>query len=107
RQPVEQVREERQPHHRVHRHHPTQRREGDQLHGALHLVVTSLESLLETASRPSLAGHSGHCPITSGNPFLVFPMTTILVFWLSARRSVASIPFHVSRSGLIPCATVF
>src|SRR5438105_3994574 len=48
-----------------------------------------------------------YCPSTSGRPFLGLPMITILVFWLSASFSVASMPFQVSSCSLMPAVTVF
>src|SRR5438876_4040891 len=47
-----------------------------------------------------------HCPITSGSPFFVFPITTIFALGLLARDSVASMPFHCNNCGLMPWATI-
>src|SRR5581483_12369638 len=46
------------------------------------------------------------CPRISGNPFLLFPITTTLEFALLARVSVASMPFHSSSDGVMPWATI-
>ena len=46
------------------------------------------------------------CPRIRGSPFLLLPITTTLVLALLARVSVASIPFHSSSEGVIPCATI-
>lgn len=57
----------------------------------------------------SALGQDGHYlgSSTSGSPFFEFPIITILEFGLTASFSVASIPFHSSNCGLIPCATIF
>ena len=46
--------------------------------------------------------HISYCPRIRGRPFLLLPITTTLEFGLLARFSVASMPFHSSRDGVMP-----
>jgi len=55
---------------------------------------------------PHKASLLRYCPKISGRPFLLLPITTTLEFGLFARFSVASIPFHSSNEGVMPCATI-
>jgi hypothetical protein len=49
---------------------------------------------------------AGYWPRINGRPFLLLPITTTFELGLFARFSVASMPFHSSREGVMPWATI-
>src|SRR3981081_147460 len=70
------------------------------------VAVVRIVALRAIGQPRRLSLRKRYCPRISGSPFLLLPITTTLELALLARFSVASIPFHSSKEGVMPWATI-